>query len=34
MNRQRWTDDQVEQTMGQLLRIGVILAATVVLLGG
>ncbi|HEX4143288.1 MAG TPA: DUF1634 domain-containing protein [Pirellulales bacterium] len=34
MNKQRWTDDQVEQTMGQLLRTGVILAASVVLLGG
>ena len=34
MNMQRWTDDQVEQTMGQLLRTGVILAASVVLLGG
>ena len=33
-NRKRWTDDQVEQTMGNLLRIGVILAAAVVLLGG
>jgi uncharacterized membrane protein len=30
----RWTDDQVEQTMGQLLRTGVILAAAVVLCGG
>ena len=34
MNPQRWTDDQVEQTMGRLLRTGVIVAATVVLLGG
>ena len=34
MNDQRPTDDQVEQTMGRLLRTGVILAASVVLLGG
>ncbi len=34
MSMQRWTDDQVEQTMGQLLRTGVILAASVVLFGG
>ena len=31
---ERWTDDQVEQTMGRLLRTGVIIAAAVVLLGG
>ncbi|HTU24849.1 MAG TPA: DUF1634 domain-containing protein [Pirellulales bacterium] len=29
-----WTDDQVEQTMGRLLRFGVILAGSVVLVGG
>src|SRR5580698_3383350 len=34
MNQQRWTDDQVEQSMGRLLRVGVTLAASVVLVGG
>jgi uncharacterized membrane protein len=35
MNEQRgWTDQQVEQFLGNLLRIGVLLAAAVVLLGG
>jgi uncharacterized membrane protein len=29
-----WTDQQVEQIVGTLLRAGVILAASVVLLGG
>ena len=29
-----WTDEQVAQVMGSLLRAGVILAASVVLLGG
>jgi uncharacterized membrane protein len=30
----RWSDDRVEQVMGNLLRAGVILAASVVLVGG
>ncbi len=30
----RWSDEQVEEVMGTLLRVGVILAATVVLVGG
>jgi uncharacterized membrane protein len=34
MKMQPPTDDQVEQTMGRLLRTGVVIAATVVLLGG
>lgn len=29
-----WTDEQVEQIMGNLLRVGVLLAAAVVLAGG
>lgn len=29
-----WTDEQVEQVMGNLLRVGVLLSAGVVLLGG
>jgi uncharacterized membrane protein len=29
-----WTDDQVDQIMGTLLRVGVILSAAVVLAGG
>lgn len=33
-SRQRWTDHQVEQIVGNLLRGGVILSAGVVLLGG
>lgn len=33
-SRQRWTDHQVEQIVGNLLRGGVILSALVVLLGG
>jgi uncharacterized membrane protein len=32
--RSRWTDEYVEQIVGNLLRAGVILAAVVVLLGG
>jgi uncharacterized membrane protein len=32
--KSRWSDDRVEQAMGNLLRAGVILAATVVLVGG
>jgi uncharacterized membrane protein len=34
MSGQQWTDQQVEQAMGNLLRAGVILGAAVVLLGG
>jgi uncharacterized membrane protein len=34
MARQPWTDERVEQFIGNLLRIGVIVAAAVVLLGG
>jgi uncharacterized membrane protein len=30
----RWSDEQVEQAIGTLLRAGVLLAAAVVLLGG
>jgi uncharacterized membrane protein len=29
-----WTDEQVEQVLGNLLRVGVMLAASVVLAGG
>jgi uncharacterized membrane protein len=32
--RARWSDDQVETMMGNLLRAGVVLAALVVLAGG
>ncbi|HEV3256916.1 MAG TPA: DUF1634 domain-containing protein [Gemmataceae bacterium] len=32
--RRGWTDEQVEQVVGNLLRFGVITAAAVVLLGG
>jgi uncharacterized membrane protein len=32
--RRGWTDQQVEQVVGNLLRAGVLLAAAVVLLGG
>jgi uncharacterized membrane protein len=32
--RNRWSDERVEEAMGSLLRVGVILAATVVLVGG
>jgi uncharacterized membrane protein len=32
--RRAWTDDQVEQILGTLLRSGVIIAAVVVLAGG
>jgi uncharacterized membrane protein len=31
---QRWTDEQVEQAVGNLLRIGVLTAATVAAAGG
>lgn len=34
MRAPTWTDQQVEQIVGNLLRAGVILAASVVLLGG
>jgi uncharacterized membrane protein len=34
MARQTWTDQQVEEAVGNLLRGGVMLAAVVVLLGG
>ena len=34
MARQTWTDQQVEEAVGNLLRGGVLLAAVVVLLGG
>ncbi|MEZ4861784.1 MAG: DUF1634 domain-containing protein [Caldilineaceae bacterium] len=30
----RWTDEQIDQMLGALLRTGVILAAAIVLLGG
>lgn len=30
----RWSDERVEQLMGNLLRAGVMLAATIVLVGG
>ncbi|PSM50405.1 DUF1634 domain-containing protein [Chroococcidiopsis sp. CCALA 051] len=33
-SRARWTEHQVEQIVGNLLRLGVILSASVVLLGG
>lgn len=32
--RQRWTDKQVESLVGNLLRVGVLLSAAVVLAGG
>jgi len=32
--RVKWTDERIERVMGNLLRIGVILAATTVLIGG
>jgi uncharacterized membrane protein len=31
---ERWSDEQVEQVLGNLLRVGVLLSAAVVLLGG
>jgi uncharacterized membrane protein len=34
MERQRWSDDRVEQIVGNLLRIGVLVAATVAVAGG
>lgn len=34
MRRPGWTDDEVEQFIGNLLRFGVVLSATIVLLGG
>jgi len=33
-NKSRWSDERVEEIMGNLLRAGVILAAIVVLAGG
>jgi len=33
-SRARWTEHQVEQIVGNILRLGVILSASVVLLGG
>ncbi len=33
-HKRRWTDEQVEQIVGNLLRIGVAVAAVVVLAGG
>lgn len=33
-SRQRWTEHQVEQIVGNILRLGVIVSASVVLLGG
>jgi uncharacterized membrane protein len=33
-SRHGWTDEQVEQVVGNLLRIGVVVAALVVLAGG
>jgi uncharacterized membrane protein len=33
-SQQGWTDEQVERTIGNLLRFGVVTAAVVVLLGG
>jgi uncharacterized membrane protein len=32
--RRTWSDDQVEQVIGRLLQIGVLLASAVVLVGG
>lgn len=34
ISKNEWTDDQVEKVMGNLLRAGIILAASVVLIGG
>ncbi|AFY90973.1 DUF1634 domain-containing protein [Chroococcidiopsis thermalis] len=33
-SRARWTEHQIEQIVGNILRLGVILSASVVLLGG
>jgi uncharacterized membrane protein len=33
-NEKQWTDQRIEQWIGKLLRFGVILSASVVLLGG
>ncbi len=33
-SQRRWTDERVEQVLGNLLRAGVLLAAAVVLVGG
>jgi hypothetical protein len=32
--RSAWSDEEVETMMGNLLRVGVVVAATVILLGG
>jgi uncharacterized membrane protein len=32
--REGWTDEQVEKIIGDLLRVGVLLAASVILVGG
>ena len=32
--RNRWSDEQVEQIVGNLLRVGVLLSATIVIFGG
>jgi uncharacterized membrane protein len=34
MERERWSDDRVEQVVGNLLRIGVLVAAAVAVAGG
>ncbi len=34
LNPHQWTDEQAEQIIGNLLRIGVLLAAAIVLVGG
>ena len=34
LSKPRWTEQQVEESVGNLLRAGVILAAAVVLIGG
>ena len=34
MDRQRWSDDRVEQVVGNLLRVGVLVAAAVAVTGG
>lgn len=34
MDRARWTDDRVEQVVGTLLRVGVLVAAAVAVAGG
>jgi uncharacterized membrane protein len=34
LSRRTWSDDEVEQVIGRLLQIGVLLASAVVLVGG